>query len=148
MKCQCNTSTGICGSITRGTGCLDFNGYWEFPCTHSADNKKAQGDAELEGRAARMQCTREQSLYSPQHQLNRTEAWERLDYWINRANCDKEYNLSVIRILVDILRKDEEENAEKPEDAEAKRILEAEKFDFYQEEGYSPENWDDWDHEC
>ena len=34
MKCNCNTSTGICGSITRGTGQLDFNGYWEFPCTH------------------------------------------------------------------------------------------------------------------
>jgi hypothetical protein len=34
MKCNCNTSTGICGTITRGTGKLDFNGYWEFPCLH------------------------------------------------------------------------------------------------------------------
>jgi hypothetical protein len=34
QKCDCNTSTGICGNITRGTGRLDFNGYWEFPCPH------------------------------------------------------------------------------------------------------------------
>lgn len=29
---ECGISTGICGSITAGTGKLDFNGYWEFPC--------------------------------------------------------------------------------------------------------------------
>jgi hypothetical protein len=34
QKCDCNTSTGICGNITRGTGRLDFYGYWEFPCPH------------------------------------------------------------------------------------------------------------------
>lgn len=34
MKCTCYASTGICGSITRGTGRLDDLGYWEFPCTH------------------------------------------------------------------------------------------------------------------
>jgi hypothetical protein len=34
-KCDnpdCETSTGICGSFTHGTGKLDPNGYWEFPC--------------------------------------------------------------------------------------------------------------------
>lgn len=36
-KCGCSTSTGICGSITRGTGRLDFNGYWERPCPHGND---------------------------------------------------------------------------------------------------------------
>lgn len=29
---KCRASTGICGSITFGTGELDSNGYWEFPC--------------------------------------------------------------------------------------------------------------------
>jgi hypothetical protein len=29
---ECGISTGICGSITAGTGEVDFNGYWEFPC--------------------------------------------------------------------------------------------------------------------
>jgi len=32
--CDCSFSTGICGSITKGHGRLDFNGYWEFPCDH------------------------------------------------------------------------------------------------------------------
>lgn len=34
MNCNCETSTGICGAITRGTGKLSFNGYWEHPCVH------------------------------------------------------------------------------------------------------------------
>lgn len=29
---NCGTSTGICEGLTFGTGKLDFNGYWEFPC--------------------------------------------------------------------------------------------------------------------
>lgn len=29
---KCGASTGICGSITFGSGELDTNGYWEFPC--------------------------------------------------------------------------------------------------------------------
>ena len=28
----CGISTGICGSLTFGSGELDNNGYWEFPC--------------------------------------------------------------------------------------------------------------------
>lgn len=27
----CRISTGICDSLTFGTGKLDANGYWEFP---------------------------------------------------------------------------------------------------------------------
>lgn len=34
VECKCLASTGICGSITRGTGKLDCNGYWEVPCPH------------------------------------------------------------------------------------------------------------------
>jgi hypothetical protein len=30
---ECRVSTGICGSLTFGTGELDFNGYWEHPCS-------------------------------------------------------------------------------------------------------------------
>jgi hypothetical protein len=36
-KCNCNASTGICGCITRGTGRLSFDGYWELPCPHGND---------------------------------------------------------------------------------------------------------------
>ena len=35
MKCgrpNCSSSTGIHGGMTFGTGELDQNGYWEFPC--------------------------------------------------------------------------------------------------------------------
>ena len=28
----CGVSTGICGGLTFGSGKLDDNGYWEFPC--------------------------------------------------------------------------------------------------------------------
>jgi hypothetical protein len=47
FECDCNTSTGICGSTTRGTGRLDFNGYWEFPCPHGnafSDFDRSTGD--------------------------------------------------------------------------------------------------------
>lgn len=30
---QCCFSTGICGNSTAGQGELDYNGYWEFPCS-------------------------------------------------------------------------------------------------------------------
>lgn len=36
QKCKnlkCGVSTGICGSTTCGSGKLDPNGYWEYPCT-------------------------------------------------------------------------------------------------------------------
>jgi hypothetical protein len=33
---ECGFSTGICGRITAGTGELDANGYWEFPCEQCA----------------------------------------------------------------------------------------------------------------
>ena len=72
---------------------------------------------------------REQALYSNDHILNRTEAWDRLNYWINEPSNER-YNLSVISILVNLLRKDEEERATKPEDEEAKRILKAERLNF------------------
>ena len=29
---ECRVSSGICESITFGSGELDFNGYWETPC--------------------------------------------------------------------------------------------------------------------
>ncbi len=29
---ECCASTGLCGLATFGTGVLDENGYWEFPC--------------------------------------------------------------------------------------------------------------------
>ena len=29
---ECGASTGIDGSSTFGTGALDLNGYWEYPC--------------------------------------------------------------------------------------------------------------------
>jgi hypothetical protein len=29
---ECCASTGICGKTTYGTGELDQNGYWEYPC--------------------------------------------------------------------------------------------------------------------
>jgi len=32
--CDCKVSTDITGSISCGTGKLDFNGFWEHPCTH------------------------------------------------------------------------------------------------------------------
>src|ERR1035437_278670 len=73
---------------------------------------------------------REQALYSDLHILNRTEAWDRLNYWINDTTGNEAYNLSVISILVSLLRKDEEERATKPEDEEAKRILKVERLNF------------------
>ena len=32
--CHCFASTNIADEINYGTGDLDFNGFWEFPCTH------------------------------------------------------------------------------------------------------------------
>lgn len=32
----CCCSTGICGAPTFGSGGLDANGYWEFPCDECA----------------------------------------------------------------------------------------------------------------
>jgi hypothetical protein len=37
--CKCGTSTGIDDTLTRGTGRLDFNGFWEFPCEHNAQGE-------------------------------------------------------------------------------------------------------------
>lgn len=34
IDCHCKTLTGVGGSITRGTGRLDMNGYWSNPCPH------------------------------------------------------------------------------------------------------------------
>lgn len=45
-ECACLFSTGICGSLTSGTGGLGVNGYWEHPCTH------VDGRASLEDRLA------------------------------------------------------------------------------------------------
>lgn len=33
-NCGCLASTDITGHISRGTGRLDDNGFWEFPCPH------------------------------------------------------------------------------------------------------------------
>lgn len=33
---SCNSSRGICGSLTFGDGELDYNGYWEFPNNQAA----------------------------------------------------------------------------------------------------------------
>src|SRR5690348_6159809 len=35
--CRCNASTGICGCITYGTGKLDNNGFFQFPCPHGRE---------------------------------------------------------------------------------------------------------------
>lgn len=35
QDCRCMASTNIADEINYGTGKLDFNGFWEFPCTHS-----------------------------------------------------------------------------------------------------------------
>jgi hypothetical protein len=48
----------------------------------------------------------ETQLHNAQHQLNRAEAWCRLNYWLDQEPSS--YNLSVIRILVNLLRKDEQ----------------------------------------
>ena len=32
--CRCIASTNIADEVNYGTGPLDFNGFWEFPCTH------------------------------------------------------------------------------------------------------------------
>lgn len=32
--CNCFASTNIADEINYGTGDLDFNGFWQFPCTH------------------------------------------------------------------------------------------------------------------
>lgn len=40
QKCgnrACKVSTGICGSLTFGSGELDPNGYWEYPCEVCAE---------------------------------------------------------------------------------------------------------------
>jgi len=34
---ECCASSGICESVTFGTGKLSFNGYWEFPCKECED---------------------------------------------------------------------------------------------------------------
>ena len=34
-SCHCGTSSGIDGVLTRGTGHLDHNGFWEYPCNHT-----------------------------------------------------------------------------------------------------------------
>lgn len=39
---DCSFSTGICGSLTAGSGELDYNGYWEHPCFECA--RKAEAD--------------------------------------------------------------------------------------------------------
>lgn len=49
-ECACNASTGVCGCTTRGTGKLDFNGYWEVLCphgneVHTCNKSAAQPDA-------------------------------------------------------------------------------------------------------
>ncbi len=35
-KAKCGVSTGICESLTFGSGNLDFNGYWEHGCYECA----------------------------------------------------------------------------------------------------------------
>jgi len=35
--CNCGVSTNIADEISCGTGELDFNGFWEFPCTHGLE---------------------------------------------------------------------------------------------------------------
>lgn len=37
----CGVSSGICGRMTFGSGELDPNGYWEFPCKPCARAHKA-----------------------------------------------------------------------------------------------------------
>lgn len=37
QPCHCHASTGICGCITRGSGELDFHGYWQKPCPHGRE---------------------------------------------------------------------------------------------------------------
>ena len=32
--CACKVSTGIHGGLTRGTGRLDDNGFWQHECNH------------------------------------------------------------------------------------------------------------------
>lgn len=32
--CNCYASTNIADEVNYGTGDLDFNGFWEFPCNH------------------------------------------------------------------------------------------------------------------
>ena len=34
ILCRCCASTNIADVINYGTGSLDFNGFWKFPCTH------------------------------------------------------------------------------------------------------------------
>ena len=127
-----------------------------------ADNKKAQ-EAHSQGRLYYSEAEKDKAqdaytskqLYSDQHILNRTEAWDRLDYWINEATGNETYHLSVIRILGKLLRNDEEgklepqgyresikeENAAKTfEDVD---LLDAQP-DYHEEEDYYdfPENWD------
>lgn len=47
--CSCFTSTGICGCLTRGTGRLSDNGYWEYECTHGNAYTPYEADCSFHG---------------------------------------------------------------------------------------------------
>jgi len=34
VKCGCKVTTNIADQLEWGTGKLDFNGFWEIPCSH------------------------------------------------------------------------------------------------------------------
>lgn len=48
-KCDCRTSTGIHGGLTRGYGELDDNGFWEHPCPHSQPQWAVKLAAQISG---------------------------------------------------------------------------------------------------
>ena len=65
-----------------------------------ADNKKAQEAYDARQKDAR------RTLHNAQHQLNRAEAYRRLDYWL--AQSSNVYALNATKLLVGVLRKDEQ----------------------------------------
>lgn len=43
---ECYASSGICGSVTFGTGELNQYGYWEFPCKECENAWKREREKE------------------------------------------------------------------------------------------------------
>jgi hypothetical protein len=52
-------------------------------------------------------------IHNPDHTLNRTEAWERLDYWLKRTENNQQEEtfpfIKTVDLLVKLLREDENE---------------------------------------
>lgn len=48
-RCGCVASTAICGCISKGTGALNFYGFWQVPCPHGNAFVPWEGDCSYHG---------------------------------------------------------------------------------------------------